>query len=478
MSNQENSLYSTLVQEVDGYDDEAGIKKAIDKYFAPVSEKFNGKKVVLKVSLVFPMKNPENTIATNTNPVLISFVAEVLESDKYKVKKILIADGDTLGTARFTFAMSDIKKKIKHLKKTQLLYLDEIAHLNRKEPFNGLNFDLKYPKLLLDDDVIFVSIPKLKINIFARATLSVKNNMGLIPKPNRLKYHQEHVLHKMISALYLIKPPDFVIVDAIISGQGQGPVMVERVPTNLLIMSDDGLLADIASLYLMGITPKNYPEHITLLLENNAKKWKDLEDGNELELINLESASRRFLEEAKGKFKKFLLPSTKFTEPGDNLEDEINAKVYVGKSSEGISCNAGCLGMIRTILTFYSTKYAPIENYSNDRFKKREPIHVIFGHHHSENGRAEEDIKQLDKNNKNVMLFGNCAVEKYGKRFKKALKFKGCTPDYVWSLLVLSFFWKPLMGNPWFKLIPVSTYIWTFIAGNFMKLFKHIRTGR
>ncbi|MHA1683353.1 MAG: DUF362 domain-containing protein [Promethearchaeota archaeon] len=460
-----NGQVCTRVELVEGYDDAKTIKKAIKVFFMDYREFFEQKTVILKVSFVFPLPDPEKTLATNTNPKLIALIAEVLESDEFSVKKILIADGDTLGTARYTFAVTPMKKYVKKLGKTKLMFLDEVAHVKKDVRFNGKKYVLRYPRDVLKDDVVLISVPKLKINIFANVTLSVKNNMGFIPKSNRLEYHQEHALHGMISALYLIRPPDFVIVDAIVAGQGQGPMLVDPVQTNALIMSNNGIAADLLSLYLMGITEAEYPDHVKMLCKHFSYRAENFG-------LNLTSAG--IVKEIKANLPPFSLPSTAFDDEDDNIESELNLQVFPGKSKKGIECKAGCLGFVRTILSFYSSKYL-----SSQKGRKKDERHrsvIILGCRHDRAGRTKKDIESLVPNTPNTILFGDCAILAHGKMFKKARKFKGCPPDYVKVLLGLHLKGN-LKGNPWFSAIPKSRYISSFFAGKVMK-FLNALVGR
>jgi len=231
------------------------IRYKIRKYFMEnhLEENIKNKVIMLKVSLVFAVKKYERVIMINTNYNLIAGTAGALED--LGAKKVWIADGDTIGKAWYAYRTTKLRKYLApmRLTRTENLYLDEVPQVKvafENSPIENLT--LNYPACLLSDKDLmdskgniidsekrlknygyidyFISMPKLKANIFADITLSVKNNMGLITRSDRLKHHGK-TLHDMIACLYTIRPPDLVITDAVVSGMGQGPM--RRIPLRL-----------------------------------------------------------------------------------------------------------------------------------------------------------------------------------------------------------------------------------------------------
>ncbi len=375
--------------------------------------KVDGKTVLLKPSFVLPVKDKKLTLAVDTN---VAVVAGVAKAFSLRGAKVLIAEHRTIGPARYAFYTVGIKKVIRkaRIKNVKMVYLDE---KKRQEVIIKDSFIpdhvVKYPKILLNGTVdYFVSLPKLKTNIFADITLSVKNNFGLISKKQRLKYHDDR-LHKNLADLELIRQPDLIITDAIIAGEAQGPEQPTPVRSEMLVVSKNCLAGDTVCCYLMGQDPHNI-EHLKLLHERGIGPL----DINELEIEN-----KDYLESKKKAFKM----------PDSNLEMTPWMKVFKAQRA----CQPGCLGMIRGILDTYGLV---------DGWYSLGRLNILLG----ENLEIPQDVlDHLDK--KRTIVYGSC-VKKYKKY---GTYFKGCPPDYTKSLLKI---WLrgPLKMNPHLKLQYVS----------------------
>lgn len=149
-----------------------------------------------------------------------------------------------------------------------------------------------YSRSLYDADV-YISIPKLKTHQKAGVTLNLKGLVGSISKKNQLvhwrvgspetggdEYPDQESLEqgkkaivthrgawpgndtiwRMVVDLYqgmLEKERKyFTIIDGIISGEGQGPFCPNSKQTNVLVASDNLLIADIVATRLMGLDPE------------------------------------------------------------------------------------------------------------------------------------------------------------------------------------------------------------------------------
>ncbi len=368
-----------------------------------------GKTVLLKPSFVLPSPDKQLTLAVDTNVVVVAGVAKAFS---LRGAKVIIAEHRTIGPARYAFYTTGIKKvirkaKIKHVK---YAYLDEKKRqkVEIKNPFIP-DHVIKYPKMLLDGTVdLFVSLPKLKTNIFADITLSVKNNFGLISKKERLKHHCDR-LHKHLADLELIRQPDLIITDAIVSGEGQGPEMPTPVRSEMLVVSKNCLAGDTVCCYLMGQDPHKI-EHLQLLYERGIGPL----DINEIEIENKE-----YLESKKRIYKM----------PDSRLEMTPWMKAYTGKRC----CQQGCVAMLRGILDTYG---------AFNGWYSLGHLNIIMG---EDCEIPQETLDSLKKNQ--TVVYGKC-VKKYKKY---GTFFKGCPPDYTKSLLRIWLF-GPCKMNPFLRL--------------------------
>lgn len=429
----------------------------LKKYFVEnnVDQEIKDKTVMLKVSLVFPVGDYERVIMINTNYNLIAATARALED--LGAKKIYIADGETIGSASYAFRVTKLKRWLNRmdLKQTEYLFLDEVPRVKihfkgstledaaRSGDYPFEDLELSYPACLISDRTLkkkngeeippdqlqekygyidyFISMPKLKANIFANITLSVKNNMGIIPRGERLKYHSR-ILHDMIAYLYTIRVPDLVITDAIVSGMGQGPMEADPCNSEMLIIGRVGTAVDTVSAYLMDHDPLKV-RHLKLL-----KDW----GYGSLEMGKIDIENREILEEKRDQILPFHLPDR-------HIEDIPGLKVYITEET----CDAGCRGMMKAIL---------------DAYLKNGKAEALKGHTFilGDVEIPDDELAQIDKSK--TVVYGDCA-----KRYKKyGAYYGGCPPDYLYAMAMMEI--QAHMGiNPWVVYVKPIHFIWEYI---------------
>jgi len=209
-----------------------------------------GKTVLLKPNLVDYI--PGNHI--NTHPLLVAAAAECFR--RLGAKNVLVGEGPG------------------HQRDTELVLLesgfsDELHQL--KVPFVDLNRDelvakpllatytgmdrLWLPRSVLDADFV-VSMPKVKTHRWSGVTLSLKNMFGVVPGA---KYGwPKNILHwkgiqESILDVCATVPVHFVIADAIVAMEGNGPLNGNPRPLNRIILADDPVAADATCARLMGL---------------------------------------------------------------------------------------------------------------------------------------------------------------------------------------------------------------------------------
>lgn len=110
-----------------------------------------------------------------------------------------------------------------------------------------------------------VSMPKVKTHHWAGVTLSLKNMFGVVPG---LKYGwPKNILHwrgiqQCIVDLAATVPIHFVIADAIVCMEGNGPLVGTARRLDRIVLADDPVAADATCARLMGLLPERIP-HIT-----------------------------------------------------------------------------------------------------------------------------------------------------------------------------------------------------------------------
>ncbi len=113
-------------------------------------------------------------------------------------------------------------------------------------------------KDIIDGKACYISVPKLKTNIYTGVTLGFKNAMGAIPYALRERNHSYYINKKLADLLYLFKP-DLTIIDGIIGGEGNTPAPVDPVDSRVIISGTDPVGTDEVATRIMGIDPNQIP---------------------------------------------------------------------------------------------------------------------------------------------------------------------------------------------------------------------------
>jgi uncharacterized protein (DUF362 family) len=215
-----------------------------------------GKSVLLKPNLVDYIAGAE----INTHPLLIVAAAECF--CRLGAKKVTVAEGP--GHQRDTQFVLEATELGQHLKEQQIPFVDlnrdEVAKLPLRADYSRLKH-LWLPRTVLEADFI-VSMPKVKTHHWSGVTLSMKNMFGVVPG---VKYGwPKNLLHwrgiqQSIVDLVATVPIHFVIADAIVCMEGNGPLAGTARRLDRIVLSDDPVAADAICARLMGLLPERVP---------------------------------------------------------------------------------------------------------------------------------------------------------------------------------------------------------------------------
>lgn len=117
-------------------------------------------------------------------------------------------------------------------------------------------------KEVIESDV-YVSLPKFKTHIYTTFTGAIKNSYGLLVGREKSRLHQMFPqlqdFADIVAAVYSIRPPDLVIMDAVVGMEGNGPNSKRLRDINKIIGSDNGVALDAVMCSMMGLNPKDQP---------------------------------------------------------------------------------------------------------------------------------------------------------------------------------------------------------------------------
>ena len=212
-----------------------------------------GRIILLKPNLVDYI--PGNHI--NTHPLLVSAAIECFR--ELGAAEVIVGEGP--GHQRDTeLVLSESGLKVE-LREQSVRFVD----LNRDElvqrPLLATYTDLKHlwlPRTALASHLI-VSMPKVKTHHWSGVSLSMKNMFGVVPGA---KYGwPKNILHwkgidRSILDICATLPIHFVIADAIVAMEGNGPLNGNPRPLNRIVLADDPVAADATCARLMGLDPQ------------------------------------------------------------------------------------------------------------------------------------------------------------------------------------------------------------------------------
>jgi len=234
--------------------------------------KINGRKGIVKPNLVFV--TPKGCyrfgydIPQTTDPRVFEAVIACL---KDLTDDIIIGEGSGLVTwAYFKIAGYD---RIGKYYNVPLVAFEEQATDRYYCPKAEVGKDVYVPRSISEvirGERLYVSVPKMKCNIYTQVTLGFKNAMGTLSCNMRYKNHTWQIDKKLTDLLYLFKP-DLTVIDGIIGGEGNSPGPVRPVEINTIVSGTNSVEVDRVVTEMMGFDPlKN-----KLLIEATAKGFGD-----------------------------------------------------------------------------------------------------------------------------------------------------------------------------------------------------------
>jgi len=211
-----------------------------------------GKTVLLKPNLVEYIPG----IEVNTDPRLVGAAASAFLA--LGAKSVVVGEGP--GHQRDTFLVLAESGLEKELQARRIRFVDlnrdEIRQVPLQINFTGLD-KLWLPRTVLASDIV-VSMPKVKTHHWAGVTLSMKNLFGVVPGvaygwPKNLLHCKG--IDRSILDVNAAVPAHFVIADAIIGMEGNGPLHGSPRCLGRIVLADDPVAADFVCTRLMGLNP-------------------------------------------------------------------------------------------------------------------------------------------------------------------------------------------------------------------------------
>lgn len=209
----------------------------------------------------------------------------------------------------------------------------------------------------------FVNMPKFKAHPWTTVTFGNKSYIGIQDDRHRLIDH-DHRLNEKIKDLQYIIQPQFLVIDAIVAGEGR-MLTPKPFPLNLIIMGDNQVAFDAVCCAIIGVEARDV-EHIALAHKEGFGPI-DLRDIEILGDVSLKEAQARAMGGEK-RFEVGLIRVEKYFE-GTNIT------AYAGPPPEMERtdyCWGGCPGAIEEAIEI-------IRQYDKECDTKMPRMHVVFG---------------------------------------------------------------------------------------------------
>jgi uncharacterized protein (DUF362 family) len=130
------------------------------------------------------------------------------------------------------------------------VYFDEDEQVEVDVPAGKLIRRLPVPRALLEADVV-IDCPKLKTHFLDPVTGALKNWVGAARQDTMHRLHRDDV-KETVADLLSVTRPDLVVMDAVVAGEGNGPVAVRGRFVGCILASDDPVALDVIAGDLAG----------------------------------------------------------------------------------------------------------------------------------------------------------------------------------------------------------------------------------
>lgn len=207
----------------------------------------HGSRVFIKPNLV---TNLPATAGVTVEPKIVGSLVELVR--EAGAREVWVGDS-TVNWSKSYDVMADLglTKEVERYG-GRLVDLDAVPMVALDIPNGRAIRHIEVPQPLVEADVI-INVAKAKTHMIDGITCCIKNWVGIIPQKIRLQYHQMPRLSHVVIDLMSRLPPTLCVVDALVVGEGEGPLNVDPRFMGLILAGNDPVATDVVMGYLMGL---------------------------------------------------------------------------------------------------------------------------------------------------------------------------------------------------------------------------------
>lgn len=399
-----------------GREDVKEIRRVVFSALSSLDEKIdlrkqiNGRHVIIKPNLVGVYHNVgfnKEDMPQSTDPRVFEAVVDYISRYTNRITIAESSGGACGTTANFKLAGYD---RIAAKYHTDLVAFENMAIDRYMLPKAEVMKEVCIPRILSEvvrGDAYYISVPKMKTNLYTGVTLGFKNAMGSLPVNMRYRNHSYQIEKKLVDLLYLFKP-DLTVIDGIVGAEGLTPGPVDPVDSKMIVVSNNSVEADRLTTDMMGFDSK---ENV-LIKEAVSRGYGDLKTEiiGTPKYFKFRPADKSLLSERFRKnypnVKMLVGVSVNDKTHKINSLDEVTPELV--KEMEGM-CNGGCRPAVATVFEMYLYAKKPIDK----NFK----LAIIYGagvkidgvtYYFDRDGKAynKKDINELQMKK---FIVGECA---------------------------------------------------------------------
>lgn len=255
-------MIKVALEKVESYDSEAvksGLAALLAHLGGIAAFVKPGERVLIKPNML-SAKPPE--AAVTTHPAVLQAVIELVQGAGAVA---LVGDSPGFGTLRSVAKRSGMLAVIEATG-AELVEFAETRAVASNGQFRRFEVAAAY---LQADRVI--NLPKLKTHEMMTLTCGVKNLFGILVGAAKPAWHLQagfdrDLFARVLLEIYLLRPPDLTIVDAITAMEGDGPGSGDPCHVGLLLAGGNPVAVDLIAAEIAGIPKK------LLFVERQAEK--------------------------------------------------------------------------------------------------------------------------------------------------------------------------------------------------------------